>query len=316
MNDPEIRTTPHGRPPGYPWFLAAVYRVCGLSYLAPRVVQMGLGLVNVLLAFALGRRLFGNAAGLLGAAFAATYWAFPYWESQLACPVVVIFLLLCFLLALHAWLGAPGMWYAFLAGLLLGLFALFQPNGLLVWPLYLAWFAWVLRRAGAARRWWRVAAAFSLGIVLPMLPPMARNWAVARDFVFLSSRSGLNLYADNHTGASGVEQRIPELEELAGIENWSCFDYPAIVRGLGEKLERPGLKFSEASTYFSRRTTRMPTTTRAACTSHSGSPARPPGATAMRCGPNRVSPEPGTTWATRCWCSATMRTRRRPCTRP
>ena len=35
--DPMIRTTPHGRPPGYPYFLAFIYLVFGTSYLTPRL---------------------------------------------------------------------------------------------------------------------------------------------------------------------------------------------------------------------------------------------------------------------------------------
>ncbi len=38
--DPEIRTRPYLRPPGYPYFLALVYSVAGLEYWAPRAVQM------------------------------------------------------------------------------------------------------------------------------------------------------------------------------------------------------------------------------------------------------------------------------------
>ena len=54
--DPRISTTPYIRPPGYPHFLALVYRLLGKGYLGPRVVQMALGLANCLLAFLFARR--------------------------------------------------------------------------------------------------------------------------------------------------------------------------------------------------------------------------------------------------------------------
>ncbi|MFP4503033.1 MAG: tetratricopeptide repeat protein [Candidatus Hydrogenedentota bacterium] len=252
LNDPEIRNTPHGRPPGYPWFLAAVYYVCGLSYLAPRLVQMGLGLVNALLGFLLGRRLFGDAAGLVSAVFIACYWAFPYFEGLLTYPAVVVFLVLGVLLALHGWVASARLHWIALAGLLMGALALFRPNGLLVAALLLPWCYAVVRRCHGAGtgRFLRVAAVFILAIALPLAPPFIRNWVVAEDVVFLSSYGGLNLYVGNHPGASLVEPRIPELEPLAGISNWSCFDYPAIVRGVAVKEGKDHITYSEASAYF------------------------------------------------------------------
>jgi tetratricopeptide (TPR) repeat protein len=250
VNDPEIRTTPHGRPPGYPWFLAAVYGVFGLSYWAPRLVQMALGLGSVLLGYALGRRLHSPGAGLVTALGFATYWALIYFEGEITYPAVAVFLLLALMLVLHAWLGRQTLGWAVLAGLLMGVFALFRPNGLLCAPVLLLWFGWVLWRGGRLRAWWRTAAAFAIALAVPLVPPLARNVLVADDFVFLSSYGGLNLYVGNHAGAPLVEPRIPGLEELAGIDNWSCFDYPAIVRGLGAQVDDPELSFSEANRIF------------------------------------------------------------------
>jgi tetratricopeptide (TPR) repeat protein len=253
VNDPQIRTTPHGRPPGYPYFLAAIYAVFGVNDWTPRIVQTALGLLNVVLMFLLGRRLFGRAVGLLAAAFMAGYWGFIYFESLLTYPAVTVFLLLCLMGAVCEWHRRPGVRWAFVAGMLLGAFALFRPNGLLFAPVLLFWMGWVLWRRAALRRLLPLGAALALGVALPLVPGTVRNYVVARDFVFVSSYGGLNLYVGNHAGASGVEPRIPELKELAGIDNWSCFDYPAIVRGLAAKLDRPGLKFSEASAWFYRK---------------------------------------------------------------
>ncbi|HEO72066.1 MAG TPA: hypothetical protein ENN80_12455, partial [Candidatus Hydrogenedentes bacterium] len=99
--DPQIRSTPYGRPPGYPHVLAAVYRLFGLGYTAPRAVQMALGIVNALLAFFLARALFGNGTGLFAAAFMALYWGFIYSEGELNAPVYLVFLALVFAHALR-----------------------------------------------------------------------------------------------------------------------------------------------------------------------------------------------------------------------
>jgi len=274
VNDPEIRTTPYGRPPGYPFFLALVYHIFGLNYLAPRLVQIYLGLISAVLLFALARGIFGAATALLATAFFSCYWVFIYFEGVLTYPSVVVCLLLLVMLAIAAWLRRPNARRAAIVGLLIGLFALFRPNGLLYVPALIVWMGWILRRRemeghgqtrtdtdkkkrskcsavlGAA---WRSGAALLLGVALPLAPVIARNYVVARDFVFLSSYGGLNFYVGNHAGASGVEPRIPELPELAGIENWSCFDYPAIVRGLAAKIGKDHIRFSEANLYFYRK---------------------------------------------------------------
>ena len=254
MPDPEIRTTPHGRPPGYPWFLAAVYVLFGVNDYAPRTVQMLIGLANALLLYVIGKRLFGPAVGFLSGMFMAVYWVFPYFEAVLSYPSVAIFVLLFMILALMRWYEERKPAWLAAAGGLLGVFALFRPNALLLAPLLFLWTAGVLWKGGVSRR--RTAAALILFLVScigVLVPAFVRNYVVARDVVFLSSYGGINLYVGNHPRASLVEPRIPELKELAGIENWSCFDYPAIVRGIAAAQGRDAIKFSEANRYFYRK---------------------------------------------------------------
>jgi len=101
--DPHIREIPYFRPPGYAYFLAAVYKLTGPSYFGPRVVQMALGLLNAFLAFLLARRHFGNFAGLVLAGLMATFWPFIYTETDFEEPVVSVFLLLTLALVLTRW---------------------------------------------------------------------------------------------------------------------------------------------------------------------------------------------------------------------
>lgn len=254
MPDPEIRTTPHGRPPGYPWFLAAVYVLFGVNDYAPRIVQMLLGLANALLLFVIGKRLFGPAAGFLSGMFMALYWVFPYFEAVLSYPSVAIFVLLLMILALMRWYEEQKPAWLAAAGGLLGTFALFRPNALLLAPLLFAWVGGVLWKGGVP--WKRAAATlivFTVSCAGVLVPAFVRNYVVARDVVFLSSYGGINLYVGNHPRASLVEPRIPELKELAGIENWSCFDYPSIVRGIAAAQGREAITFSEANRYFYRK---------------------------------------------------------------
>ncbi len=248
--DPLIRMTPHGRPPGYPYVLAAVYRCFGLSYVTPRVLQMGLGLANVVLMFFLARRLFGRFVALVAAGFMATYWIFIHFEGELTYPVFVIAIALTMAHALCAWVRKPGAIRALSAGLLLGAFALFRPNVVLFGPALVVWFAWVLWPTKAVRAWFLSSLLLTVGVVAMIAPPLIRNYVVADDFVFLSSYGGVNLWAGNNANSDCVTPKIPHLKEIAGFEDWTCFHYPTIVHGVGRVLGKDNIKFSEASRYF------------------------------------------------------------------
>ena len=117
--DPEIQTSPYFRPPGYPYFLAAVYYFSGGSYLAARIVQMTLGLINCLLAYFLGKRIFGSATGLIAAVFMAAYWGFIYFEGELLAPVLLITLGLSLMHVLLLWCDRLTFWRGILGGVVL-----------------------------------------------------------------------------------------------------------------------------------------------------------------------------------------------------
>lgn len=250
MPDPEIRTAPYGRPPGYPFFLAGVYALFGVNDWAPRIVQLFLGLVNVLLAWLLARRLFGPGAAFWTGLLMAGYWVFPYYETQLTYPAVVVLLVLLLLHAAASWANRPRPGMGLVLGLLLGLFALFRPNGLLFLPVLALWMWGAARRRGLLRRWLPAVALLALGLLAVTAPVFVRNYRVARDFVFLSSYGGINFLVGNNAEAALVEPRVPGLRGLAGVDNWSCFDYPAIVRGVARKLGRDHIAYSGANRYF------------------------------------------------------------------
>ncbi|MEE8525631.1 MAG: glycosyltransferase family 39 protein, partial [Thermoanaerobaculia bacterium] len=250
--DPEIRTTPYMRPPGYPFFLAAAYGVSGGSYAGARAVQMLLGLVNAVLAWVLGRRLFGAATGLTFAALMATYWIFVYYEGELHAPVLAVLATLLLLLAFRHWSDSPTRGRALAAGAVLGGFALARPNVLVVLPFLLGWAFWVLRRRGERRRLVTAAAMVGLGVAIAVAPVTLRNRLAAGDRVLITTNAGINLYLSHNPEADGVTSIIPELGQLTGLAGWTCFEYPELVRGVGRELGRSPQAFehSDASRYF------------------------------------------------------------------
>ena len=247
--DPQIGSHPYLRPPAYPFFLAGVYYLSGGSYLAARVVQMVLGLANCILAWRLGRRVFGSATGLIFAALMACYWAFIYFEGELLEPVLLVTLGLALFYVLSLWSERFTFARGLTGGVLLGLFALVRANILLFVPVVLAWSWWVARRRRDHRRLAPIGLAFVAGTVLTIAPVTIRNWVVAKDVVLITSNIGISLYTGNHEEANGRYTIIPDLKELGAGDDWTCFDYPKMAQGVERKLGRK-VKHSEVSSYF------------------------------------------------------------------
>lgn len=253
--DPQIHTTPFFRPPGYPYFLAALYALTGCRPLAAVALQMLLGLTNGWLLFRLGRDLVGRRAALLAAAGLCCTWTSIYFEGELLAPVLLVHLLLWLLLAMQRWSARGTVASALGIGVLLGLFGLCLPNALVLWPVLVCWVWWRARRrtATAPPSARSIAIRFTLasvaGLALAIAPATLRNYAVADDFVLISSNGGVNLYIGNHPTADGYSARIPILGDLTGLSGWTCFDQPAIVRGVERLVGRP-LRASEVSAFF------------------------------------------------------------------
>ena len=245
--DPKITTTPYLRPPGYPYFLALLYKVAGPGYLAPRLIQIVLGLINVGLAFTLTRRWFGGPVALICAALMSTYWILLYFEGQLQAPTLLIFLFLGGVHLLSRWSENNRWYYALFAGVVFGLAAVVRPNALSLVAAGVVWMLWVGYRRSRQRRAISIAALI-LGAVLPIAPVTIRNYVVAKDYVPISANAGVNLFIGNNENADGFF-----FGHLSGLgEFGTCYDYPRIVRRVEMEVGRP-LKYSEVSSYFSDR---------------------------------------------------------------
>ena len=245
MSDPGIQRTPYLRPPGYPYFLSLIYGVFGHGYLAPRIVQMGLGLVSAALAYLFARRWFGRRVAIILAAFMSCYWAFIYFEGEFHAPVLAIYLLWLLVHVVGVWAERRNGLHALAVGVVVGVGALVRPNVLVCLPVVLMWAWWISGRRGRRRSFYPAALAMAAGTVLAVAPATIRNYRAAGDLVLISSNAGINLLVGNNENATGVvADRIADLGDFK-----TCYDYPELVRKLEHKLERT-LKASEASAYF------------------------------------------------------------------
>ncbi len=173
------------QPPGYPYFLAAILRVAGPGFLAPRLVQAGLGALTAALTCALGTRVFGRAVGLGAGLVVALYGTLVYYDAELLAPSLAICLQMATL-----WLAARAPeerggrgWLA--TGLLGGLTAVVNAPALVLLP--------VLAVAARRRAGWVL-----LGAALAIAPVTVRNWAQGGELILISSNGGINLYLGNN----------------------------------------------------------------------------------------------------------------------
>lgn len=253
--DPAIGDHPCLRPPLYPWFLAGIYGVTGGSYAAPRVVQHGLGLLAVALVWCFARRALGGGPALLAALLFGLHWAPVYFEGELHAPALVIPLLLGMAVCVQALLAgsARPRTLAGAAGLLGGLAATARQGALLplgAIGLLLAWRWWRGRRAeqtSSARLPGIALACLGAGAALGIAPATLRNVAASGEPVLITSAGGINLYLGNRAGATAFLDA--DLSELGLGRFRTCFDYPAIVQGLGEP-GRPAPTHSEVDALF------------------------------------------------------------------
>ncbi len=245
LEDPGVRDHAFLRPPGYPYLLAAVYRAAGVGPLAPRLVQMMLGVLCVLGLFTVGRAWLGAVAGLAAAAAAAVYWPLVYFEGELHAAGPLVASLVGVSLALLAWARHPRPGWAITAGVLLGAGSLLRPNVLMLIPFAAAWATWAVPLETTRRR--RVLGAVLLGAAAAVViaPAAVRNLRVTGRWIPITSSTGLNLYIGNNPDADG---RVAL--ELDGIGRFgTCFDYPALVRTL-EVREGHQLDDRDVSRWF------------------------------------------------------------------
>ncbi|NLB55925.1 MAG: tetratricopeptide repeat protein [Lentisphaerae bacterium] len=245
---------PYFRPPGYPYFLATVYRLFGSDCLAPRAVQMFLGLLSAVLVYLISLRLASRISALFSGLIAATFWTFIYYEGELLENSLLIFLLLACWYVLLLWLESPGTGRSLVAGLFAGYATIVRPNIMLFGILLPIWqiviFYRTRHKSNAKIKWRPIflnILAVCLGLFLPISLTTVRNAVVSKQFVPVSANAGINLYIGNHEEANGTFVTPSAIGRFA-----DCCDYPALVRSLERETGGP-VNYSQASQIFSQR---------------------------------------------------------------
>jgi 4-amino-4-deoxy-L-arabinose transferase-like glycosyltransferase len=201
-------------PPGYSLFLAPTFALLGDRLWAAWVMNSVAGALTVVPIYLIGRRLFGEAAGIGSAAIASLLPSFVFWTPVLMSETLFTFLFACALAAIFYGFGqGRARPFAIVAvGFLIGLAALVRGQALILVPMAAAW--WILD-GNLAKRALAATGAATL-LALGVLAPWAiRNAIVMDSPIVLSANFGYNLrigHAPYSTGGYLVPQDLWDAE--------------------------------------------------------------------------------------------------------
>jgi len=195
-------------PPGYPFFLAAMYRLLGYSELAGKLGNVGIGVALTAFTYLLGRRLRGEAVGLVGAAVVAV------WPNLIfSTGVLGSDLLAACGFAAAMWLGMrakagpePAWLRLVVLGVLIGWMVLVRPVSLVLLASLGLWW-WVSSRSfrGAITR--LAPAVLIVGLIVGAWT--VRNYLQFGEVITIATNGGYNFWQTNQRYADGNDTYWP-----------------------------------------------------------------------------------------------------------
>ncbi len=232
---------PFFRAPLYPLLLALLFKLGGIGFVFPRLVQIAIAVWNPVLLYLLARELFGRNVAATAATALAAYGMLLYFDISLLIVAILLplDLLSLYLLVRAAKRGGRGAaWLA--AGITLGLSATARPNILLFAVAIPFWIASLPRTPTATIR--SRVLPFLLGLILPITPVFLHNLQ-AGEPVLISWQGGTNFYIGNNPESDGMTAIAP------GTDGTWWEGYNDLIR-LAEEAEGRPLKKREVSRYW------------------------------------------------------------------
>jgi len=203
--------------PLYPYFMAVLMKLFGLTEWPVRIAQMLLGAASCVLVAAAGRRFISDRVGLPAGLLLALYPPAIFFDGLIQKTSLSLF----FASALLALLGEishqPHRRWLLLTGVTLGCLALTRENALILIPIIGLWILLYFEDSpfGQRSRW---AAWFALGLAITLAPVGMRNLAVSGQFFFTTSQLGPNFFIGNNAEADGRYRPLRAGREDARVE--------------------------------------------------------------------------------------------------
>ena len=195
------------RAPFYPYLLSIIFWFAPNNLLAVYILQLVMSICSVALIYSIGKRIYGERAGLIAAGFSLFYSPLTFFETKILPTTTGIFLgLLSIYLLTRA--EQEKRWYYWMAGAAtLGVAAICRPNYLLMIPLLILGILVVHRR--------RLRETVIPVLILILVPAVTigtvtlRNYVVGKDFVLISANGGITFAQGNNPWARGSIAVIP-----------------------------------------------------------------------------------------------------------
>lgn len=211
-------------PPGYPFILAAIYKLYPHWLLADHTVRAALlvnallGAAAVALVYAIGVRAFDRRTALLGALLTALFPSLIFFSNITLSETAFTFLLLAALALLIEAEARGRLLLLAAAGAIIGYAALVRGQAALL-PLVALPFWWrsvavqldAAPPATIARRLALRLAIVGVPAAIVIAPWLARNVVESKSLVFISSNAGVDFYIGHSAGANGGGRKVDEL---------------------------------------------------------------------------------------------------------
>jgi hypothetical protein len=195
-------------PPGYPFFLAAIYKVAGHSEFSGKLGNVAIGVALTGFTYLLGRLLHGEAVGLVGAAMIAVWPNLIFSTGILGSDLLAA----CGFVA-AIWLGmrgdsgpVPGWARTVLLGLVIGWMVLVRPVSLILLASLGLW--WWIGSHSFKRAIVRVAPlVLIVGLIVGAWT--VRNYVQFGEVITIATNGGYNFWQTNQPYADGNDTYWP-----------------------------------------------------------------------------------------------------------
>jgi 4-amino-4-deoxy-L-arabinose transferase-like glycosyltransferase len=185
------------RPPGYPAFLALIYRLTGPSVVAATIVQSFVGALTVLMLMLFGSTVLNHIETVIAGVIAAVYPGFVWLPRLLLSENVSLLLTLTTLWAVAMYLKSRRVEWLVLFGAIGGVNSLTR-GGNLALPIMLGAGLLIVAVRRKSDEWKRLSTGLLLALaafVVIVAPWAIRNYRVFHRFVPVATQEGLTLYA-------------------------------------------------------------------------------------------------------------------------
>jgi len=195
-------------PPGYPFFLAALYKVVGHSELAGKLGNVAIGVALTGSTYLLARLLLGEAVALVSAVLIALWPNLIFHTGILSSDLLAAagFVAVMWLGMRHETGPGPAWLRAVVLGVLIGWMVLVRPVSLILLAALGLWW-WISNRSARAAVIRLAPLVLTVGIVVGAWT--VRNYREFGEVITIATNGGYNFWQTNHRYADGNDTYWP-----------------------------------------------------------------------------------------------------------